>query len=381
MEEDIRDTFLDYFGDIDDPRSRRNRLYPLSEILFAVFCACVSGADSWEEIESFGKTHEDFLKKYLPYENGIPSDDTFRRLFRALNPQIFQEKFRDWVSNYFPRLADNIIAIDGKSSRGSADGKGDDRRALHMVSAYATEANLVLAQEKVADKSNEIKAIPQLLEWLDLRGATVTIDAMGCQYKIADQIVEKEGRYVLALKGNQSSLHDDVKTAFQDSEFAEKCDIFETNEKGHGRVETRKCSVLSDTEWLRETHPNWKTINAVVRIDSKREIGEKISEETRYYVSSNVVSAAKMLSIVRSHWGIENSVHWILDMSFGEDQSKIRQKNAPQNMAIVRHIALNLLKMTKNNIARYKRVAIKRLRKMAGWNNDVLLDILSQIFS
>jgi predicted transposase YbfD/YdcC len=374
MEFELEGTFLDYFGDIEDKRGLRNRLYSANEILFQAFCSILCGAATWRDIETFGKMRLNFLRQYFSYANGTPSDDTFRRFFRAIDPQVFQEKFRSWLLDFLPSTEDKVIAIDGKTSRRSFEDK--PTHALHMVSAYATEANLVLAQEKVADKSNEIKSIPQLLEWLDLRGETVTIDAMGCQHKIASQIVEKEGQYILALKGNQSSLHEDVKIAFQDSTIAEKCNIFETHEKGHGRIETRKCSVLSDVELLRERHPNWKTINAVVRIESKREIRGKISEETRYYISSKVVNAEKMLSIIRSHWTIENSVHWILDMSFGDDQSRIRQKNAPQNMAVFRHATLNLLKTAQKNL--FTRESIKGLRLIAAWNEELLTKILFQ---
>jgi predicted transposase YbfD/YdcC len=381
MEEEIRDSFLDYFGGIEDPRSPRNQRHQFAEILFLVLSANISGAESWKDIEQFGKTHIAWLKQFFSYKNGIPSDDTLRRVFRALNPNIFQEKFRKWVADALPHFQENVFAIDGKTSRGSTDGEGDEERTIHMISAYATESNLVLAQEKVADKSNEITAIPKLLEWLDLRGATVTIDAMGCQHKIADQIVNQEGKYVLALKGNQCSLHDDVTIIFQDEEFLQHCETFEMTNKGHGRVETRKAFVLKDIAWLRERHPQWQTIQSVIRLDSKRKIKGIVSEETRYYVSSEELTASKAISIIRSHWAIENSVHWVLDMSFGEDQSRIRQQNAPQNMAIVRHIALNLIKMTKNKNERYKHHSIKCIRKMAGWNTDVLNDVLSQNFS
>jgi predicted transposase YbfD/YdcC len=333
----IKDSFSDYFGDVEDHRSSRNQLYSVNEILFAALSASIAGAESWNDTELFATTHLDILRQYFPYKNGVPSDDTFRRFFRALNPQNFQEKFRVWISDNLPRYEDDVIAIDGKTSRGSTEKIGDEKRSLHLVSAYSTENNIVLAQENVADKSNEITAIPTLLDWLDLRGATVTIDAMGCQYKIADQIVRQEAQYILALKENKCSLHEDVKTACHDEAFLSFCDVFETK-KGHGRIETRKCFIVKDTEWLKKTHMQWGTINAIIRIDSTREIKGKISQETRYYISSKVVSAEKALAIIRSHWGIENRVHWILDMSFGEDQSKIRKENAPQNMAIVRYI-------------------------------------------
>jgi predicted transposase YbfD/YdcC len=374
VEIDIADSFLDYFSGVEDPREDWNRLYSTTEILFLTFCAIACGANSWRCIEAYGKSKTEFLRKFFPYKNGAPSDDTIRRFFRALNPKVFQEKFREWILNIFPNLEEQVIAIDGKTSRGSLNFVNEEKHVLHMVSAYATEANLVLVQEKVSDKSNEITAIPQLLETLDIRGATITIDAMGCQYKIADQIIEQKGQYVLALKGNQDNLHNDVVTAFNDTQILERSDIFETMDKGHGRIEMRKCSVFSDVNWLKEMNPKWHSIGSIVRIDSRREIKNEITEETRYYIASQKSCAEKMLKIIRSHWAIENSMHWILDMSFGEDQSRIRKGNAPQNMAIVRHIVLNLFKIAKKKL--YPRESIRILRLTAAWNDDVLLNIL-----
>lgn len=373
----IDEGFLDYFNGLEDPRSQRNRLYTMSEILLVTLCAAVCGADGWQDIEDYGNLKIDYLREYLPYKNGIPSDDTFRRFFRSINPESFQELFRGWVKSLKPSLEQKVIAIDGKSSRHSFDGQGN---MLHMISAYATEARLVLAQEKVSEKSNEITAIPRLLEWLDIRGSIVTIDAMGCQYKIADEILKKEGQYIFSLKGNQGELCEDVKIYFEceDLKRIHSIDFYENNDKGHGRIESRKCWVSNEVSWLRERHPQWKSIRSIVRIDSTREIKGKTSIETRYYISSLEESAKKILNSIRSHWAIENSLHWVLDMSFGEDQSRIRKNNAPQAMAIIRHIALNLLQLTK---AQMKRQSVKRLRKMAGWDNKILTSILFQNIS
>lgn len=371
----IEISFLDIFKDLEDPRSSRNRIYPMSEILLTSLCAAICGAEGWQDVEDFGKAKIDYLSEFLPYKNNIPSDDTFRRFFRGLDPENFQELFRTWVKSIQPKIEDSIIAIDGKASRHSFD---SDKQMLHMVSAYATQARLVLAQEKVADKSNEITAIPNLLGWLDLKGSTVTIDAMGCQYEIADKIVEKQGQYIFSLKGNQGNLHDDVKTYFNDEQVLKNIKPHKDYDKGHGRIESRSCWATHEVSWLRERHPHWKTISSIIRIDSIRDIKGVCSSETRYYVSSLETDSAKFLASIRSHWAIENSLHWILDMSFGEDQSRIRKHNAPQVMAIIRHIALNLLQLTKNQM---KRQSIKRLRKMAGWNNATLSSILSQKFS
>lgn len=375
MRHRLEEGFLDYFKELKDPRSNRNRLYGMSEILLVTLCAAICGSEGWQDVEDFGKLKIDFLKTILPFKNGIPSDDTFRRFFRSIDHLQFQGLFRSWVTSLGGAVNKESIAIDGKSLRRSYDEEGN---MLHMISAYATEARLVLGQEKVSDKSNEITAVPILLDNLDIRGATVTIDAMGCQYKIADKIIAKEGNYIFSLKGNHSNLSDDVKLYLQDI-MPNKKNYHEDFDKGHGRIETRKCWVSNNTQWLRKRHPNWRSIKSIACIESTRESKGKIGTEMRYYISSlEDTTAKKVLSSVRSHWAIENSLHWVLDMSFGEDQSRIRKDNAPQVMAVIRHIALNLLQLTK---AQMPRQSIKRLRKMAGWCNSVLIAVLQQKFS
>jgi predicted transposase YbfD/YdcC len=366
--------FLDNFCELSDPRSSRNRLYSMDEILLTTICACICGADGWQDIEDYGNAQIDFLRTLLPYKNGIPSDDTFRRFFRALDPSEFQKLFCEWMLR-FQNQTGAVIAIDGKASRHSFD---ESQRMLHMVSAYATEARLVLAQEKVDEKSNEITAIPLLLNVLDLRGSTVTIDAAGCQYGIAKQIIEKEGNYILALKGNQSSLHQDVKDFFADQEVCKSASCHEDFDKGHGRMETRKCRVITDVQWLKNRHSQWNCLNSIICVESTREIRGKTTKETRYYISSLQDNSRVALKKIRNHWAIENSLHWVLDMSFGDDQSRIRKENAPQIMVICRHIALNLLQKYKQTMPRQ---SIRRLRKMAGWNHISLSQIISQNFS
>lgn len=377
MKEKIEEGFLDYFRVLEDPRSTRNRRHTMSEILFTSLCAAVCGADGWQDVEDFGVLKIDYLRQFLPYKNGIPSDDTFRRFFRRIDPDHFQSLFRGWMQSFVPPLGEGVIAIDGKASRHSFDGDG---KMLHMISAYATELRVVLAQEKVQDKSNEITAIPKLLEWLDLKGNTVTIDAMGCQYKIADQILTKEGEYIFALKGNQGELCDDVTTYFNEQETLsfKRLKFCETYDKGHGRIEHRKCWVSNDVAWLRERHAHWGSIRSIIRIESSREIKEKTTVETRHYISSLEGEATQALSSIREHWAIENTLHWVLDMSFGEDSSRIRKENAPQVMAVIRHMALNLLQGARSQM---KRQSVKRLRKMAGWDNHTLTNILTQNFS
>jgi predicted transposase YbfD/YdcC len=367
--------FLDVFGQLDDPRIDRKKLHPMPEILLLTLCAVICGAESWDDIETFGEAKVEFLRKYLPYEHGIPSDDTLRRFFRAIDPKQFQQLFVDWIRTWLnPEVADKILAIDGKTLRGSRDG---EQLPIHLVSAFASEAGIVLGQIKTQEKSNEITAIPELLEWLDVRGAIVTIDAMGCQKAIAEKIIDKGGDYLLALKGNQSRLHDDVRLHFEEPspQASTRMGHAETIDKGHGRIEVRHCRVSTDIGWLKVLHPEWKNLNSIVAIASERHIGETVSQETRYFISSSLVPAERMLAAVRLHWGIENQLHWVLDMSFGEDQSRIRKGNAPSNVGIIRHAALNMIRRSKT-----KRMSIKRMRKAAGWDDALLTDILAQVF-
>ncbi|HSN23832.1 MAG TPA: ISAs1 family transposase [Methylomicrobium sp.] len=278
---------------------------------------------------------------------------------------------RVWLN---PEVTNKVVAIDGKTLRGSHDG---DRSPIHLVSAFASEAGIVLGQVKTSEKSNEITAIPELLEWLDVRGAIVTIDAMGCQKTIAEKTIDKGGDYLLALKGNQSSLHDNVRLHFEQPAPTTLARMAraETVDKGHGRVEVRQCRLSTDINWLRERHPEWRNLNSIIAIDSECHAGDTVTRETRYFIGSSLTSATQMLAAVRLHWGIENQLHWVLDMSFGEDQSRIRKDNAPTNVAIIRHVALNMIWQTK-----MKRMSIKRMRKAAGWDDSVLTEILAQVF-
>ena len=376
LREDITlDTnFLDQFSTIDDPRSSRNQLYTLSEILLVTLLAVICGAEGWQDVENYGKAKIDYLRKYLDYVNGIPSDDTIRRLFRSINPDNFKIIFCEWVKSIANVVNAKVIAIDGKSNRRSYD---NDKNMLHVVSAFATEARVVLGQEKVLDKSNEITAIPKLLELLDVKGHIITIDAMGCQYNIANKIVVKEGDYIFSLKGNQGSLSKDV-TLYFDSPTHKKALSTHTDfDKGHGRLETRECTVCNDVQWLRDRHPNWETIQSIIQINSTREFKDntKKTNETRYYISSlkNPTPQTALMAI-RQHWGIENTLHWTLDMSFNEDYSRIRKENAPQVMAIIRHIALNLLQRYKP-----KRQSIKGLRKICSWDDSTLTQVVAKI--
>lgn len=365
------DLFLDHFDKLEDKREPMKILHSVREILLVTLCGVISGADGWEDIEEYGESKLDFLRKILPFKNGIPSDDTLRRFFRALNPEVFREVFVGFVRELFPTACAELVAIDGKTSRRSHDGA---TKALHLVSAFATETRVVLGQVATAEKSNEITAIPDLLRLLDLRGTTVSIDAMGCQREISKQIIEGGGDYLLGLKGNQGSLHDDVKLFFEQPPQGDQSIVsYEEYDKGHGRIEHRKCEVSSAIDWLQEDH-NWPGLRSIIRITATRTIKEKTSIETRYYISSLPADAKKILDNTRSHWAIENSLHWVLDMSFGEDQSRIRKDNAPLAISVIRHVALNLLQQAKE---KYKRMSVKRLRKLAGWDNNTLEKILA----
>jgi len=377
VEREISQAFETHFSGLKDPRIKRKKLYPLMEILFVVLCGTICGAESWRDFVLFGKEKNDFLKKYFPYANGIPSKDTLARLFAVLDPESFKKCFIAWVKSLQETLQD-VIAIDGKTFCNSID-KANNVPAIHMVNAFATGARLILAQQKVDDKSNEITAIPLLLDLLSLKGNVVTIDAMGCQKAIAEKIIEKEGDYVLFLKGNHGNLSADVQL-FLETEVAKKSstaiDRYEEVDKGHGRIETRKCIVSSKLDWLGQK-PEWSGIKSIAMVEETREIGKKISTECRFFISSLPADAKKIAKAVRAHWLIEDALHWTLDVVFDEDNLRVRKKNAGQNMAIIRHVVFNMLGNAKKC---FKDVGTKALRKKAAWGDSTLELILRQSF-
>jgi predicted transposase YbfD/YdcC len=283
--------FLDIFGQLDDPRIERKNLHPMPEILLLTLCAVICGAESWDDIELFGQSKLALLRQYLPYEYSVPSDDTVRRFFRAIDTSPFQRLFVEWIRVWLsPEAAGKVVAIDGKTLRGRHAG---GQSPIHLVSAFASEARIVLGQVRTREKANEMTAIPELLAWLDVRGAIVTIDAMGCQKAIAGKIIDKGGDYLLALKGNQSNLHDDVRLHFEQTAPASLARMTrdESVDKGHGRIEVRQCRVSTDIDWLRVRHPEWKNLNSLVAIDSERLTGDTTARETRYFISSSLTSA------------------------------------------------------------------------------------------
>ena len=377
-EQIIMDRFHEHFGKMKDPRVERTRLYPLQEILFVLLCGSICGVESWRDFVMFGQEKLDLLREYFPFSAGIPCKNTFARVCAALEPEQFRACFLAWAAS-LNRVPGEVIAIDGKTLCNSADA-GAGAAAIHMVSAFATDSRLVLAQQKVAEKSNEITAIPAVLDLLDITGHTVTVDAMGCQRNIAKKICDKGAHYVLALKGNQGTLNDDVRLFLQ-TEAAKPLskaisDIWGEADAGHGRVESRKCFVSDQLDWL-EQKPEWSGLRSIAMIEETRDVNGRISCDRRFFISSLPANARQIAQAVRAHWGIENVLHWTLDVVFNEDRSTVRKDHAPQNMAIVRHVVLNMLNTAKKH---FKGLGIKALRKKAGWGNENLRLILRTNF-
>ena len=368
-------TIADCFAQMSDPRVERTRRHKLIDIITIAICAVICGADTWVDIESYGQAKLKWLKRFLELPHGIPSHDTFARVFAQLNPEQFQNCFIAWMKSISNIIKGEVVAIDGKTLRHSYDtesGKG----AIHMVSAWATENRLVLGQVKVDEKSNEITAIPELLKVLSLNGCIVTIDAMGCQREIVKQITEVGGDYVIALKKNQGGLYERVEALFLEA-LAKRYQgfVFSSNResiKGHDREETRYCMMLSNIQAQVDPEEKWLALQSVGRQDTMRVANGKTTIETRYFISSLANNAQLLTNSIRQHWGIENSLHWVLDVAFCEDDSRIRKDNAPQNFAILRHIATNLLQQEK-----FTKTGIKNKRLRAGWDNGYLENILS----
>ncbi len=366
-------TLQESFSPLEDGRNENKCLHKLNDIVILAIAAVLCGADDLTSIEAFGKAKIDWFKRYLELENGIPSHDTFGRVFSLLSPKAFQACFRDWIESLRTVYEEEIIAVDGKSLRRSHDRKAG-LGPLHVVSAWAVKNRLVLGQTATDAKSNEITAIPELLEVLTLKGCIVTIDAMGCQKKIAQQIIDQGGDYVLALKGNQGLLAEEVEEAFIDADANDyqglDTDFHETHERGHGRVETRRYWTLGDTGSMSQT-ALWAGLNMIGMVESIRECDGKTTSEYRFYIGTIGTDAKRFAHAVRSHWGVENSLHWSLDIAFREDESRLRERHAAENFAVLRHIALGLLK----NDTRTK-LGIKNKRLKAGWDERYLASLL-----
>jgi len=369
----------EHFAALEDPRVDRTKLHPLGSVITIALCAVICGAETWDEIAEFGEAKVEWLGSFLDLSNGIPSHDTFNRVFQALDPKQFEGCFLSWMRSVAEVLPSQVIALDGKTLRGSGDVNGG-KAAIHMVSAWAASNRLVLAQVKVDDKSNEITAIPALLRSLVLQGCIVTIDAMGTQREIAQQILDQEGHYVLALKENQPTLYQDVVEMFAHAKAGSIQELVVEEarqvEKGHGRIEIRRYGVIADGDvlsWLQAEH-RWPGLRSIGMVEAERRIGDSCTSETRYYLLSAPLSARVFGEAVRSHWGIENQVHWLLDVGFHEDHSRIRAGHAAENFAVLRHLALNLLRHNPSN-----RLSIKARRLKAAWDSHYLLKTLHSI--
>ena len=364
--------FLDYFKDLRDPRQRGKVIYPLDEVLLLCLLAVLGGAETFVDIALFGEKKIDLLRRFRPFRDGTPSHDHLGDIFATLDAVQFQRCFVAWVAGLTGAPAD-VIAIDGKTLRRSYQKKGA-KAPIHMVSAFAARQRLVLGQVKVADKSNEIVAIPALLAMMAIEGAIVTIDAMGCQREIARQILDQKADYVLALKGNQGTLREDVElfaaeqkaNGFKDSKISRH----ETVDGDHGRIETRTYTAIHDVAWLQERH-DWPGLRGVVMVESTREIADKIERETRFYITSLVWLAIQLGPVVRSHWAVENSLHWVMDMTFRDDECRIRTDHAPANFTTLRHIALNMIRKAPG------KESLRLKRKVAAWDDDFLASLIA----
>lgn len=368
---------LEHFGTLEDPRAKHLTEHKLVEVIVVAICGVICGAETWTDVELFGNERLAWLRQFVELQNGIPSHDTFGRVFARLDSEQFQARFAGWIQAVFQVTKGQIVAVDGKSARRSHD-RGQGKEAIHIVSAWATANHLVLGQRIVEEKSNEIAAIPELLRLLDVSGCIVTIDAMGCQADIAEQIITQKADYVLAVKDNQPHLHEDIDLFFRlarQNDFRKVDSSYDrVVNKGHGRVEIRECWAIAgqdSLQFLRDPD-RWPGLQTIAMVTSQRQVNGQTTSETRYYISSLDNDAARILKAVRSHWGIENALHWVLDVAMSEDRSRVRKDRAPENMAVLRRIALSLLKQEKT----LKR-GIQGKQLKAAMNPAYLLRVLS----
>jgi predicted transposase YbfD/YdcC len=372
-----RCTITEHFADIDDPRYQHSPPHLLIDMITIAICGVICGADDWVAIEEFGRAKQGWFKTFLRLPHGIPSHDTFGQIFAQLDPEQFRESFIKWVAAISDLTAGEIVPIDGKTLRRSHD-KRLGKKAIHMISAWASQNRLVLGQWKVDDKSNEITAIPELLRRLALKGCIVTLDAMGCQTDIAAQIISQEADYVLALKDNQKHLHQEVQRLFSDALADPAATIpyqfDQTVDKDHGRIEIRRCWTIEAPDYIAYLDPQqrWPGLQAVVRIEAERRIGSETSRDIRHYLTSLAGDPLQLNRVIRTHWHIENKLHWVLDVAFREDECRVRQGYAAENLAVLRHIALNLLKQEPS-----AKIGVRNKRLKAGWDNDYLLNVLT----
>lgn len=375
-------SLIEHFASLQDPRVDRTKDHDLIDVLIIAVCCLLCRGESFNDMEDFGKAKEAWFKTFLKLRNGIPSHDTFNRVFRAIDPNQFLECFLRWTQSVRQSIPQEIVALDGKALRRAMN---KDESPKYIVSAWAESNNLILGQLKVNEKSNEITAVPELLRVLELAGCIVTIDAMGCQKKIAKEIIEADADYVLALKGNQETVHEEVKT-FLDSTLEEKqktrpknaiipkevqtLAAFQTLEKDHGRIETRQYYQSDYLSWFTDKE-KWEGLRSVGMVESTRDVDGKVTTERRYYLSSLPLNVETFARAVRGHWGVENKLHWVMDVAFGEDQSRARAGYAAENLATLRRLALNLLKREKT-----KKRGIKGKMLNASWDHPYMLRLL-----
>jgi len=363
--------FLNHFKDMPDPRQRGKVMYPLEEVLLLALLAVLAGAESFVDIARFGRMKLVLLRRFRRFLDGTPSHDHLGDIFAALDAEQFQRCFVAWTASLIG-VPTGVVAIDGKTARrsGGKAGKG----AIHMVSAFAASQRLVLGQVKVAEKSNEIVAIPKLLDMLVVEGAIITIDAMGCQRAIAQKIIDKKADYVFGLKGNQGSLRQDVELFVTEQKAKDFADTTisraETIDADNGRIETRTTTVVHDVDWLRKRH-DWPGLNAIAMVESTRETAGVIEKDTRFYITSLVTLAHLLGPVIRSHWAIENSLHWVMDMVFRDDESRVRTNHAPANFTTIKHMAHNLLRRPTS------KDSFRLRRKVAGWDDEFLASLVT----
>jgi predicted transposase YbfD/YdcC len=364
--------FLRHFAAMPDPRQRGKVMYPLDEVLLLTLLAVLAGAETFVDIARYGEKKRELLRRFRPFRDGTPSHDHLGDIFATLDAEAFQRCFVAWVAS-LTGVSAEVIAIDGKTMRRSYQKKGG-REAIHMVSAFAARQRLVLGQIKVADKSNEIIAIPKLLDMLAIEGAIVTIDAMGCQRAIAQKIVDKKADYLLALKGNQATLRDDVALFVAEQKAAgfkhTRLSKDQTVDGDHGRIETRATTVIHDVAWLQQRHA-WPGLSSVVMVESTRVFANKVERETRLYITSLDLPAHRLGHLVRSHWAVENCLHWVMDMTFRDDECRIRTNHAPANFTTVKHMAHNLIRNAPG------KDSLRLRRKIAAWDDDFLATLLA----
>ena len=364
--------FLSHFKALNDPRQQGKVDYPLDEILLLCLLGVLAGAETMVDIALFGRKKLELLRRFRPFSKGTPAHDHLGDILAVLDAEQFQRCFVAWVAA-LTGTPEGVIAIDGKTVRRSGRNKADTP-PIHMVSAFAARQRLVLGQVKVAEKSNEIIAIPKLLEMLEIEGAIVTIDAMGCQRDIAQKVLDKKADYLLALKGNQGSLRQDIELFVAEQKAVDFRDTSisrdQTVDGDHGRIETRNTTVIHDVAWLQKRH-NWPGLNAVVVVESTRETGDKIERETRFYITSLMLAATLLGPIVRSHWAIENSLHWVLDMVFRDDECRLRTDHAPANFTTLKHMAHNLIRKDQT------KASLRLKRKIAAWDDDFLASLIA----